>query len=531
MASASRILVNRVEHHYIDFYTSAGGQRKVTELVLRKAKEQLCENVQGNYILSCQPTGSPQEVPLVLKIKVTFEKVLDFLSPKDLANASRVNLEFLKETSEALFRQLAIKTSFTDKEQNQFYGVFNGGDPFEMHKKAISQNPERAALATRLNLRPWFNHNDRDLSPVIKYFPNLTHVRVSSCAMIQDELIGFLGHYPRLRSLDLSTKATQLHSIKEFTPAIATALAKACPELTEINLSNSKNPPYPTVCFNKTVTDEAVIALCGALPGLTSIDVSYCEDLSDRSFMSIAKNCTQLKKLCLSGCDLTKFSLEALIKGCKTLEVIGLGKPTMYCIFSLAIGLPKVKMDVDSSKENQALLRELQNELAFQPKSVLGKLYQRVIIGSPANADDFLENVGPQKPRLPSICKHSKKALIKELLKDSPNESSSLLSLLESFIENNPFLGLFSLMRSFLKSQLDKLSPEERNGIYTTIFRLSGSPQTTDKQGWGEKHCLDNYTILAEALGEFMALKEAPKKKFEFNAKAVSFSPAIQQKK
>jgi hypothetical protein len=117
----------------------------------------------------------------------------------------------------------------------------------------------------------------------------------------------------------------------------AIALIQHCPQLTDINFSNSwlthssvvalvKHSPHLTkvdLQWCEKLTDTSVVALAEHFPRLTSVDFSCCIKLTDTSVMALAEHCPRLTSVCLIHVPrLTDVSAVALAKRCPHLTGI-----------------------------------------------------------------------------------------------------------------------------------------------------------------------------------------------------------------
>ena len=88
--------------------------------------------------------------------------------------------------------------------------------------------------------------------------------------------------------------------------ATVAALAKHCPGLTSLD-----------VAYCGQLTDAALVAVAGNCPGLTSLNVTWCERLTDAALVAVAGNCPGLASLDVAYCrQLTDAALEAVKERC-----------------------------------------------------------------------------------------------------------------------------------------------------------------------------------------------------------------------
>eukprot|EP00899_Mesostigma_viride_P004891 jgi/Mesvir1/14402/Mv09788-RA.1 len=109
--------------------------------------------------------------------------------------------------------------------------------------------------------------------------------------------------WARLRHLDLSAWGL-------FTEQGVTAIARGCPELIVLNLSN-----------NAHVTDAALTIVADSCRQLKVLNVSGCRDVSDTGFFAVADRCRDLRELHASS-KVTNRAVLALARGCTQLTVL-----------------------------------------------------------------------------------------------------------------------------------------------------------------------------------------------------------------
>eukprot|EP00613_Pedinella_sp_CCMP2098_P029792 CAMPEP_0171735402 /NCGR_PEP_ID=MMETSP0991-20121206/31566_1 /TAXON_ID=483369 /ORGANISM="non described non described, Strain CCMP2098" /LENGTH=299 /DNA_ID=CAMNT_0012331721 /DNA_START=67 /DNA_END=966 /DNA_ORIENTATION=+ len=103
----------------------------------------------------------------------------------------------------------------------------------------------------------------------------------------------------------------------KLTDMAVTTLAQNCPGLTSVNLDWCEN-----------LTDGALVALAEQCPGLTSVSLNGCENLTDIAVVVLAEHCSGLTSVSLNGYEgLSDFAVVALAEHCSGLTSVNL----IYC--------------------------------------------------------------------------------------------------------------------------------------------------------------------------------------------------------
>lgn len=151
-----------------------------------------------------------------------------------------------------------------------------------------------------LDLSRSFRLSDRSLYALAHGCPHLTRLNISGCSNFSDAALVFLSSQCKnLKCLNLcgcvraasdralqaiACNCGQLQSLNlgwcdSITDKGVTSLASGCPELRAVDL-----------CGCVLITDESVVALANGCPHLRSLGLYYCQNITDRAMYSLAAN-------------------------------------------------------------------------------------------------------------------------------------------------------------------------------------------------------------------------------------------------
>lgn len=194
------------------------------------------------------------------------------------------------------------------------------------HNKVFQKIQPRRRNATYRDL------NDNHLRDLIKRSPNLTELNLLESRRLTQDGVALLSPLTRLTSLHLDTcenlTDSGVKSLKEL-PLRSLALSN-CSQITDTgikNITEFKNLQHLLLSQNKKLTgnclhtlstlsnlhsltlndwphftDDDLEKLVRYLPGITSLNLSGCRQLTDQGIAHLTL-LTQLKSLNLSGCD------------------------------------------------------------------------------------------------------------------------------------------------------------------------------------------------------------------------------------
>ncbi|PSS32724.1 F-box/LRR-repeat protein [Actinidia chinensis var. chinensis] len=161
----------------------------------------------------------------------------------------------------------------------------------------------------------------------------LMSLRMESCSLVPKEafvLIGQRCHF--LEELDLTdneiddeglksiSRCSKLSSLKlgiclNITDEGLTHIGMCCSKLAELDLYRSAG-----------IADPSILSIAHGCPALEMINIAYCKDITDSSFISLSK-CSKLNTLESRGCPLvTSLGLAAIAVGCKQLNRLDIKK-------------------------------------------------------------------------------------------------------------------------------------------------------------------------------------------------------------
>lgn len=143
-------------------------------------------------------------------------------------------------------------------------------------------------LMTHLQVEGTFKRLFTDKDSFTQYMQNLLNT------------VGF-----QLEYLDLS-------SIQWMDEEIIKISASYCPQLQHLNLANSK------------IRDNDLIIIAQGFPELQSLDLSECENITDKGIESIAQGCPLLRDLKFRNLDITNHAIRALAENCSQLTNLDL---------------------------------------------------------------------------------------------------------------------------------------------------------------------------------------------------------------
>eukprot|EP00252_Welwitschia_mirabilis_P011536 TRINITY_DN257_c0_g1_i2.p1 TRINITY_DN257_c0_g1~~TRINITY_DN257_c0_g1_i2.p1 ORF type:complete len:325 (-),score=42.46 TRINITY_DN257_c0_g1_i2:532-1506(-) len=165
-----------------------------------------------------------------------------------------------------------------------------------------------------LNLRQIQHHqlNDEAVEAVAKYCHDLHSLDLSNSNQLTDASLETLAHgCNQLEKLYIS-------GCSGITDSALINLATKCKKLIYLNLCG---------CV-RAATDRALQALAQNCHDLQSLNLGWCEKVTDVGVTSLAKGCPQLRAVDLCGCVLiTDQSVIALAQNCPLLKSLGL----YYC--------------------------------------------------------------------------------------------------------------------------------------------------------------------------------------------------------
>jgi hypothetical protein len=147
----------------------------------------------------------------------------------------------------------------------------------------------------------------------------------------------------------------------DITDDILITIAENCAELTSINLG-----------FCDNITNAGVMGVAENCAGLTTISLCACWIMTDAAVTALAENCAGLTMLNLWGCEsITDTAIIALAENCAGLTDINLGECyniTDAAIIALAENCKYLKKINYVSTKVSATGRQLIEEIKTRPK-------------------------------------------------------------------------------------------------------------------------------------------------------------------
>ncbi|CAN4077016.1 unnamed protein product [Withania somnifera] len=162
---------------------------------------------------------------------------------------------------------------------------------------------------------------------------SLTSLRMESCTLIPREAFVLIGQGCQyLEELDLTDNEIDDEGLKSISKCVSLSSLKLgiclnitdhglihvgmfCSKLKELDLYRSPG-----------ISDLGILAIARGCSGLEMINIAYCNQITDGSFISISK-CSKLITLESRGCPLvTSLGLAAVAVGCKQLSTLDIKK-------------------------------------------------------------------------------------------------------------------------------------------------------------------------------------------------------------
>jgi F-box/leucine-rich repeat protein 2/20 len=156
----------------------------------------------------------------------------------------------------------------------------------------------------------------------------LTHVSLRECCMQDDAIASLAKNCLCLQELDLRGCYPEVEVLVD--------LAIDCPTLTSLSVGgyhvtdacmlafahNLRGLTYLDLTYSDSITDEAMIAVAQNCT-LLSLNLSYCDQLTDEAVVAVARGCNGLTELVLNRCNhITDKAIIAVARNCPTLKVL-----------------------------------------------------------------------------------------------------------------------------------------------------------------------------------------------------------------
>lgn len=97
---------------------------------------------------------------------------------------------------------------------------------------------------------------------------------------------------------------------------------------------------------SRAVTNATVQEICVMQPHMTSLNVSYCKQVTDAALWAVSRHCAQLRSLHATACQITRVGLRALTLGCRDITLLELSQCVDVgdsALSAIAAGCPSLK--------------------------------------------------------------------------------------------------------------------------------------------------------------------------------------------
>ncbi|XP_031574935.1 uncharacterized protein LOC116308603 isoform X2 [Actinia tenebrosa] len=173
----------------------------------------------------------------------------------------------------------------------------------------------------------WSELDDETLVAMVSNQPELRSLTLTDCEKLRDQsLLSLPVHCPLLESIDLRGVA--------FVTDLGVVPMLDCPRLKTLSLAET------------SVTDITMFALaekCG--DKLRDLDLSWCEELTDRGRCAMAESCTGLQSFALRQCTASRITMETLSIYCQSmtsLNVSSVGQLTDEVVTTMVTSMPNL---------------------------------------------------------------------------------------------------------------------------------------------------------------------------------------------
>ena len=180
-----------------------------------------------------------------------------------------------------------------------------------------------------LNIKGQYILNDSEISIATSYCKELVTLRLNECLYLTDSGLDIVvKNCPNLRCLEI-------HECNRLTFEGIRTLTDHCKNLVHLSLNDciNVNPSgisYVTkhcqlqhLCLSRYIhlTDIAMQDISANFTNLVTLELGWCELLTDKGFEYMAVNCKALHKLHLNGCDqISDAGLKSIEENCGKLE-------------------------------------------------------------------------------------------------------------------------------------------------------------------------------------------------------------------
>lgn len=140
-------------------------------------------------------------------------------------------------------------------------------------------------------------------------WPNLTHLEVSFCPFLTDEIIiSITEHCQKLENINFSSSAhlsdRSLESLQTCTN-LNTVILSRCPKITDAGFIQLASMCHNLIHINLSftrITDNAVLSFSSNCKSLSVISIAGCSNITGTAVLSLVRNLKELKSLILDYC-------------------------------------------------------------------------------------------------------------------------------------------------------------------------------------------------------------------------------------
>ncbi|KAL1543751.1 F-box protein skp2a [Salvia divinorum] len=169
-----------------------------------------------------------------------------------------------------------------------------------MDSLVLSLAPNSLSRASRVDLSKSFRLTDRSLYALARGFPELVKLNISGCTAFSATALGYLsGCCRKLKTLNLCG------CVRTATDRVLKSIGFSCHQMQSLNLGwcdrvsdeGVKSLAYGCpnfraldLCGRLLITDEIVVALAKNCLHLRSLRLYYCQNITDKAMYSLAQS-------------------------------------------------------------------------------------------------------------------------------------------------------------------------------------------------------------------------------------------------
>lgn len=292
----------------------------------------------------------------IKKIQIlSFKKNIRYLVLQSLSTIESLNLRGCYKLTDSSFsyllnRKLSSLTSLNISLCKQ------------ITDNTLSTISENLPSLTSLNISGCSNVTGNGILSISSTLTNLKVLKMRSLRHLTDECIQYITGKSylkipgllQLEILDLQDcqriKDDSLFNISETLTHLKCLNLNFCNEITDHGLLHLSCMPSLQglslrLCSN--IGDLGIAHLAASSnTQLTSLDVSFCDHITDHSLISISQGIFQLRSLGLSACPITDVGISTLVQTTSNLRAFHLGQCTLLsdkCIDSISKQLPSLE--------------------------------------------------------------------------------------------------------------------------------------------------------------------------------------------